>query len=172
MSDLEFSVTGRCNAVLFFDGVRDIMNRKRAFTMVELIVVVLILGILAAVAAPKLLATSNTAIDNGLRHTLYLVRDAIDMYRMTHEDKFPGADGSEETLKNDLAEYLRGDFPTCPVGPAQNNQVKMIGGTNPIAETTTQTPTKGWKYNYETGDFAVNWSQPTASDPSINYDEL
>ncbi len=147
------------------------MSRRRAFTVVELIVVVLILGILAAIAAPKLLATSGKATDNGLRHTLYVVRDAIDLYRMTNQGKYPGADGSQVTFKNDLKPYIRGDFPVCPVGPAQNDQVKMLGGTT-LAAATTDTPTCGWKYNYETGEFAVNWHHVTATDPSVYYDQL
>lgn len=150
------------------------MQKKRAFTVVELIVVVLILGILAAVAAPKLLATSGKATDNGLRQTLHIVRDAIDMYTTTHQGGLPGANGDAAKFKSDLEPFLRGDFPICPVGPAQNKRVRMIGNTLLIANVANAraTPAKGWRYNYTTGEFAVNWTHPTATDPSINYDDL
>ena len=38
------------------------MQQKKAFTMIELIFVIVILGVLAAVAVPKLAATRNDAI--------------------------------------------------------------------------------------------------------------
>ena len=56
------------------------MSQRNGFTLIELVVVIMILGILAAVAAPKLLNTSATAIDNGLKQTLAVVRDAIELF--------------------------------------------------------------------------------------------
>ena len=69
------------------------MKARTAFTLVELVVVVMILGILAAVAAPKFLDTSATATDNGLKQSLGIVRDAIELYAADHGAALPGADG-------------------------------------------------------------------------------
>ena len=68
------------------------MEKRQGFTLVELVVVVMILGILAAVAAPKLLGTSGTATDNGLRQTLSVMRDAIERYAAENGGDFPGTD--------------------------------------------------------------------------------
>ena len=46
--------------------------RRRAFTFVEIIVVVLILAILAAIVVPKVMAYQDEAKDAALRHATRL----------------------------------------------------------------------------------------------------
>ena len=146
---------------------------RRGFSLIELIVVVMILGILGSIAAPKLLGTSQQATDNGLRHTLSVIRVAIDSYAAEHADELPGADGSEATFKSDIRPYLRGsDFPACTVGPAKNNQVRMLAGDDPITTGLSATEaTQSWVYKYETGDFHVNCDD-MSSDEVTTYDKF
>lgn len=131
-------------------------KRRQAFSLVELVVVIMILGILAAVAAPKLLQTSGAATDNGLKQTLTVVRDAIELYAADHGGALPGADGNVATFKSNLAPYLRGAFPECPVG-AKDTDVKMSSGSTALSGT--GSPTESWHYNYTTGEFIINYSQ-------------
>jgi general secretion pathway protein G len=146
--------------------------RNGGFTLVELVVVVMILGIIASIAAPRLLGTSQTAIDNGLRQTLTVIRDAIDSYSAEH-DGLPGADGNQATFKADLTPYLRGSsFPACPVGEAANDSIRMQTGTGSIASGVGATDaTHSWAYKYETGEFHVN-STETSSDAVTTYDQF
>lgn len=140
------------------------MDKRQGFTLVELVVVVMILGILAAVAAPKLLGTSGTATDNGLRQTLAVVRDAVERYAAEHGGDFPGTDAT--TFKTKLTPYLRGQFPTCPVGGTGG------GGKNAnVAYGTTSTPTgtEGWRFNSTTGEFIVNSTDTDNSTAPVPY---
>jgi prepilin-type N-terminal cleavage/methylation domain-containing protein len=143
----------------------------RGFTLIELAVVVMILGILAAIAAPRLLGASHQATDNGARQSLGVVRNAIDQYTTEHAGVLPGADGQELTFKTDIKNYLRGqDFPTCPVA-AKNNAVRMMSGSGSIVSSISGTETThSWVYQFGTGDFHINSNAPT-NDGSTTYDQ-
>ena len=96
------------------------MRSRTGFTLVELVVVILILGILAGVAAPKMFNTSAKATDNTLKQTLAIVRDAIELYTADGDLNptvgIPPAFVSSADFHGKLSKYIRGTFPTCPVG--------------------------------------------------------
>ena len=62
---------------------------RKAFTLIELVVVILVVGILASVAAHKLFNRSADAADNAIRQSLAVVRDAIQLYDAKN-GKLPG----------------------------------------------------------------------------------
>ncbi len=147
------------------------MKKRQAFTLVELVVVIMILGILAGVAAPKLFSTAGDATDNGLRQTLSIVRDAIELYAAQNGGALPACTGDGTGSGNFhelLAPYLRGDFPNCPVG-AMNNLVTPSTAADPAG---VASPANGWIFSTNDGSFICALNSATASDAAVNYDEL
>ena len=139
------------------------MRRHKGFTLIELIVVIMILGILATIAVPKFLKTSARAHDNATRQSLAVVRNAIELYTADHNGELPGQAGAELSL--DLADYIRGNFPVS--SPQASNVVAYED-----AVTLTVGGPEGWRYSQQTGEFIVNSSAPLSSDNTITYDQL
>lgn len=118
------------------------MKNRSAFTLVELVVVIMILGILAGVAAPKLLNTSGQANTASLRQSLAVVRDAIELYAAQNSGTLPA------NPTTDLGAYLRGDFPASPVGTGDAS-ISVVGSGNAL----TAAGTTDWRYDSTTGEF-------------------
>jgi prepilin-type N-terminal cleavage/methylation domain-containing protein len=141
-------------------------KQRNGFTLIELVVVILILGILAGVGAPKLFSTSGKASESGVKQTLSIVRDSIELYAADNGGEFPQPADSA-AFHTMMETYMRGKFPVNPVGNGENT-VKVITGTT-AAEAS---PTTGWVYNKDTGEFICNSTDATPSDSGIGYDDL
>ena len=79
--------------------------KTKAFTLVELLIVILIIGVLAAVIAPKFVEMQRKAKEAATKRNLAAIRAAIKFYQAEHEGRLPyydatAADG-EITLHED-----------------------------------------------------------------------
>lgn len=123
---------------------------RRGFTLVELVVVVLILGIIAAVASPSMFDAAGDARDNAAHSSLSVVRDAIQLYR-AQNGALPGEAATEADLKNDLDSLINGPFPVLEVGNSGDTiRIQTTGAA--------LSPASGesWAYDNQSGEFIIN----------------
>jgi general secretion pathway protein G len=76
----------------FFYTEEENMKAKRGFTLVEILIVVVILGILAAIVIPQFTEASTEAKTSALVSDLQGVRSQIELYKIQHNDLLPGQD--------------------------------------------------------------------------------
>lgn len=149
------------------------MNHK-GFTLVEILIVVIILGILAAIVIPQFTEASNDARTSSLTSDLQSLRAQIELYKMQHLDTLPSnAIVNQLTLKTNLAgavgvtaahkfgPYLQ-KFPSNPfVDTAPADTIEFADDGTTAAEDaayagSADSADPGWYYNHETGYITPN----------------
>lgn len=157
---------------------------RRGFSLVELVVAVLIIGMLASMAIPRLSRGAEGAGEAALAADLVVVRKAIVYYAIEHGNRFPGptaadmvaqltqfsdAAGNVSPLRTSAARFgpylLR--IPPLPIG-------KNAGSTGILIDTVHSPPRvhepsgDDWVYNPNTGEFVPNIKDGPAVTPPID----
>lgn len=87
------------------------MRGRKGFTLVELLVVVLILGALAAIAIPRISQSADQAKKNACRTNINLINSQIELYYANNDGQWPA---SLETITGS-DEYFPDGAPVCPI---------------------------------------------------------
>lgn len=137
------------------------MIRKGGFTLVEILVVVVLLGILAAIVVPQFSGAGVEARTSALATDLRRVRSQIEFYKFQHNDQLPAATGENPTdfLRRmttktnangdpgvDFGPYMQ----SLPVNPFNDLGAVRINGAAAGANT------DGWRFDTITGAFQAD----------------
>ena len=143
------------------------MRRKsQGFTLVEILIVVIILGILAAIVIPQFTNASNDARQNSVASTLQTMRCQIELYKIQHGDAPPALTSmwtnmlnASDTTGNTVTGATNTTYPlgpyiqAAPVNPA-NGQSGISGGTG---------ATVGWVYSVTGSQYTIQAQDTTGS---------
>lgn len=113
-------------------------STERGFTLIEIMVVILVLGILAALVAPNVFQHVGTAKDAAARSQIELFGAALDAYRLDN-DAYPSTTQGLEALRREplsqprprnwRGPYLRREIPADPWG--RPYEYRSPGEANP-----------------------------------------
>ena len=109
-------------------------RRQRGFTLVEILIVVIILGILAAIVIPQFTSASTEARQGNLKSQLQTLRSQIELYKLQHGDTLPDLtanSGNNWTLLTSTSTYqgqtVGPYMQSIPVNPLTNASVVKNG---------------------------------------------
>jgi prepilin-type N-terminal cleavage/methylation domain-containing protein len=92
------------------------VNRKAGFTLVEIMIVVAIIGLLAAIAIPNFVKARTTSQQNACINNLRLIDSSKQQWALEQRKQ-----NTDTPAGTDLQPYLgrgvNGELPSCPVDP-------------------------------------------------------
>jgi general secretion pathway protein G len=154
--------------------------KKKAFTLIEVILVVTILGILAALVLPTFSDHATSARESAAKSNLMTIRSQIELYKLQHNGVPPGyVDGigspiavvelqlvgtstvggaaSPNTVPS--APFLYGPYvKKIPKNPFNNLSTIAYVAQATAFSAAVNVTSSGWLYKKETGEFGINWT--------------
>jgi prepilin-type N-terminal cleavage/methylation domain-containing protein len=117
------------------------MNRKAGFTLVEIMIVVAIIGLLAAIAIPNFVKARTTSQQNACINNLRLIDSSKQQWALEQRKQ-----NSDSPAGTDLQPYLgrgaAGELPACPVDAANafaSSYIQGIVGNKPTCNIVSST---------------------------------
>ncbi len=161
------------------------MKSRKGFTLVEILIVVVILGILAAIVIPQFSQASTEARESNLTSSLQSMRAQIELYAMQHLDNEPGTgtasfiecmteetdvDGALWAAGVAYGPYMR----SIPLNPFNQLMDANRDGTVTVVATGTRlaagADVTSWTYDTTNGDFYADDSKVSPDlTPHIEY---
>ena len=134
------------------------MKSIYGFTLVEILIVVSILGIMAAIVIPQYNSSTGEAQLAALRSNLHTIRKQLELYKIHHNGAWPAAVGETsadfarrmvtKTDGNGAVGIQFGPYLECvPVNKFNNRATVRVG------EAAAGANTDGWRFDPLSGEF-------------------
>lgn len=140
-------------------------DMKKAFSFVELMIVVAILGILAAIILPEFQSYTTQAKEAAAKDNLRILRGAIELYAARHRGIAPGYPSNDPSqqpswiaLRSQLVDigYFPSNLPRNPFN--EETFMRVIANNEDFPTEPLLTGLYGWIYKPATKKIRLNWS--------------
>ncbi len=132
---------------------KNLKSSERGFTLIELMIVVAIIGILAAIAIPKFADLVKKSQEGKTRGNLTTIRSALSIYYGDNEGSYPTDDTSSLTTNS---KYLKA-IPNAVI-PGFGFAGHSEGSSVSLADSvTTSTSSENGTWGYANNNGNVNW---------------
>ena len=143
--------------------------KNEGFTLVEILIVVIILGILAAIVIPQFTEASNDARKSALVSDLQTVRSQLQLYKVQHLECYPDSNDmatgvNQLTSRTNKAGEIGTDSTDFPLGPylhkfPSNPYISGVGSdpdgvVKSAADPSTAETGAGWHWHTGTEAFS------------------
>ena len=145
------------------------MRKNQGFTLVEILIVVVILGILAAIVIPQFSDASTQSKESSLKSSLQTMRSQISLYKIQHNDAPPAVDSfaTEMTGYTDVNgdTWVEGTSTGTKFGP-----YLQAVPTNPFTTGTTvgTGTTNDWNYTVSGNEATIFAGADTTADTAVH----
>ena len=133
-------------------------RKQQGFTLVEILIVVVILGILAAIVIPQFTSASEAARGSSMVTQLASIRSQLELAQIQHGGIYPdlSTNWNFMTQATQPASTVGGTYTAGTgngdVGPyLQNPPVNPFENSTTVVNTATPAAGDGWNYNQATG---------------------
>jgi prepilin-type N-terminal cleavage/methylation domain-containing protein len=135
---------------------------RTAFTLVEILIVVVIMAVLAATIIPQFSASTKDAQESTVVFNLQAVRSQIELYKAQHNgtppstlDKLAARSNSSGTTGTDATAYPFGPYMLrLPENPL--NGKSAVDAITTYPPTAVGASTAGWLYHSTSGNVYIN----------------
>lgn len=169
------------------------LKDQAGFTLIEILIVIIILGILAMIIIPQISVSTDDAKVSTLKTNLSGLRSSIEVYYAQHSQKYPGmtkaADGAANVVAGEaatsmvlqLTQYTRADGMvstskvgsfvygpyvkggSLPANPFNEKTSVDCSDTTDITLARTADNSTGWRFHFRTGVFFADDSAAHAA---------
>jgi type IV pilus assembly protein PilA len=121
-------------------------KRKNAFTLLEVIIVAVIIGILVGIALPAYRKSKESALDKEARVNLRLIQAAERIYNMEHNFYYPY--NTSTSVITDINSYLKLQLPNPATLNWSYNVSSLLTNANKSTMSAARTtPSRTWTLN-------------------------